>query len=92
VIDATGITALCATGRSSKRFAVAGVADYQIHFLDVWGRIVRTIELECEDDEHARWRLEEQTTGLVPMELWQGERLIERYESDAEEGTSSAES
>ena len=64
--------------------------DYKIHFLDVWGCIVRTIDLECEDDEDARWRLEEQTSGLVAMELWQGKRLIERYESDVEEGTSSA--
>ena len=56
------------------------MADYQVHVLDVWGRIVRTVGVECDDDDQARVIAEDQT-GLVPMEIWQDDRLIERYES-----------
>jgi hypothetical protein len=56
------------------------MASYQVHLLDVFGRIVRTIEVECDDDDQARVLAEDQTR-LVSTELWQGDRLIERYDS-----------
>ena len=58
-----------------------GVGMYQLHILDEWGRILRTREVACRDDDHAR-ALAEPHVGLVPMELWKGGRVIERYEAD----------
>jgi hypothetical protein len=57
------------------------VPEYQVHFLDAFGRILRTIQIECEDDDRARAIVEERA-GTDPMEVWQGERLVERYEPE----------
>jgi hypothetical protein len=55
--------------------------DYLVHFLDPFGRVLRSIEIECDDDVQARALVEEQA-GQVPLELWQGKRLVERYEQE----------
>jgi hypothetical protein len=89
-IDEAEITPL-SDAWSSSRLPGDGMPNYQIHFLDVWGCVVRTVKLDCQGDDHARWLFEQQATGLIAMELWQGERLVERYESDLD-GTTSAES
>jgi hypothetical protein len=54
---------------------------YRVHFLDVWGRIIQTSEIQGRDDDHAR-SLIERHIGLVAMELWHGDRVVERYEAD----------
>ena len=56
------------------------MSEYQIHVLDEWGRIVRTVRVECDSDDVAR-ALAQDPTGLISTELWQGDRLIERYNS-----------
>jgi hypothetical protein len=56
------------------------MATYQVHILDVFGRIVRTVEVECDGDDQARALAEDQSR-LVSTELWQDDRLIERYDS-----------
>jgi hypothetical protein len=57
------------------------VPKYQIHLLNAWGRIVQTVSIECIDDEEAR-SIVEKHTGSFPLELWEGERIVERYEGD----------
>ena len=54
--------------------------DYQVHILDEWGGVARTVRLECDNDDQARVLAEDQAA-LVSTELWQGDRLIERYGS-----------
>jgi hypothetical protein len=56
------------------------MAAYQVHVLNEWGRVTRTVAVECDDDDQARALAEDQA-GLVSTELWQGDRLIERYGS-----------
>ncbi len=56
------------------------MTSYQVHVLDVWGRIVRTIDIECDDNRQARVIAEDQSH-RVSTELWQDGRLIERYDS-----------
>jgi hypothetical protein len=57
----------------------ASMPEYQVHVLDEWGCIVRTVKVECDGDEQARV-LAEDPTGRISTELWQGDRLIGRYD------------
>lgn len=57
------------------------MADYKLYFLDGQGRIRRAIDLSCEDDEHAIRTVNEQARGL-PMQLWEGDRLVKEFLSD----------
>jgi hypothetical protein len=54
------------------------MAEYKIYVLNEWGRVMRTVAVECDDDDQARMLAEDQA-GLVSTELWQDDRLIERY-------------
>jgi hypothetical protein len=65
--------------QAQSKLRGVGMSDYQVHFLDEWGRIVRTVKVECDGDEQAR-TLAQDPAGCIPTELWQGDRLIERYE------------
>jgi hypothetical protein len=58
-----------------------GMAEYRVHLQNSWGSIVQSVEIRCPDDEAARAMLD-QYAGLCPFELWQGARLVERYEAD----------
>jgi hypothetical protein len=55
------------------------MSEYQVHIVDEWGRILRTIQIECDGDEQAR-ALAQDPSGRTSTELWQGDRLIERYD------------
>jgi hypothetical protein len=53
---------------------------YQVLILDSFGAVVRTLDIECADDEAARTVIEG-LAGVFALELWAGERLVERYET-----------
>jgi hypothetical protein len=54
------------------------VPDYQIRLFNRRGDLVRTVTIEFDDDDDARNTLA-LYAGVVPTELWQGERLVEHY-------------
>jgi hypothetical protein len=54
---------------------------YRLYLLDDRDHITSAMDLECEDDAHAV-RLAE-TSLNAPMELWQGARLVKRFDAIA---------
>ncbi len=55
------------------------VPGYRLQFLNKHGEPTRGIDLECNDDAHAIMVVEEH---LIHdrMELWQGQRLVKRFD------------
>lgn len=54
--------------------------DYQLYLLAADDRIQRRLDLECRDDAHAIATVAEHDSHQA-MELWQGERLVKRFEA-----------
>jgi len=57
------------------------VGDYRLFLLDAQDHVSRALVLECDDDEQAiaeAGRSEHDGA----MELWQGARVVKRFESD----------
>jgi hypothetical protein len=57
------------------------MSNYRVHLLNSWGTIVQSVEINCSSDNEARTLLE-RFAGLFPLELWQGDRLVDRYEAE----------
>lgn len=51
---------------------------YRLYFLDDYGGILHGLDLDCEDDAHAREMVRSHQTGAA-MQLWQGARLVARF-------------
>ncbi len=56
------------------------VVDYQLNLLSADERVQRRLEFECRDDAHAVSVVAEHASQQA-MELWQGERLVRRFEA-----------
>jgi len=52
---------------------------YRLYLLDGADHIRQAAELECQNDEHAVAVVEERHPG-IRMELWEGPRLVRRFE------------
>ena len=52
---------------------------YYLYFLDAQDHVRRRMDLECRDDAHAIEIVREHIA-KSPMELWQGPRLVKRFE------------
>jgi hypothetical protein len=59
------------------------MTDYRLYFIDGKNHISRRVDLECRDDSHAIDVVAEHTPFGV-AELWQGARLVQRFEARAE--------
>jgi PAS domain-containing protein len=57
---------------------------YEVRYLDLEGDVIRSLRVSCVDDDQARL-LVEPHVGLLPLELWQGDRLVEHFASDVVE-------
>jgi hypothetical protein len=53
--------------------------DYRAYFIGPDGSITGRVDLVCADDDDARERAK-QLVSSQPVELWEMERLIERFE------------
>ena len=53
---------------------------YRLYFLDREGRIQAARELDCDGDDLAIARAEQEADGR-PMELWQRARVVKRFEA-----------
>ena len=58
---------------------VARLPDYRLYFLDKNDHIRRRIDLDCRDDAHATEVAAEHMDGNA-RELWDGARLVRRFE------------
>ena len=56
------------------------MVDYQLYFLAADERVQRRLEFECRDDAHAVSVVAEHASHQA-TELWQGERLVRRFEA-----------
>jgi len=55
---------------------------YRLYLLDGAGHIREAVELECRDDEHAvAMALVQEHHQRIAMELWEGARLVRRFEA-----------
>jgi hypothetical protein len=52
---------------------------YQFRLLSRAERVVRTVSSECDDDDAALAAIKP-FSGLFPIEVWQGDRLVHRFE------------
>jgi hypothetical protein len=60
------------------------VADYKLYFMNRQNHISRRIDLDCRDDEHAIEVVSEHARNAdFALELWQGTRLVRRFEPAA---------
>lgn len=57
------------------------VASYRVYFLNGQGRIMRAIDLACDNDEQAVAEARRLSSGQA-VELWERARLIGRYEPE----------
>jgi hypothetical protein len=60
---------------------------YRLLFLGSDGDVTNVLELGCKDDGRAL-ALVDDIPGLSKMELWQGDRLVKRYERPTASGES----
>ena len=56
------------------------MANYRLYLMDHRGHIQRAVEMDCDDDGGAV-RLAEEASEIVGAELWQGARLVRRFEA-----------
>ena len=61
------------------------MAEYLIHILGTDGQSLREIEFRCTDDESAKSCARKIVSGQ-DIELWQGDRKIERFNHSREQG------
>ncbi len=59
--------------------------NYQLYLISADGELRKRVELDCRDDAHAIAAVEESISDQA-MELWQGERLVKRFEAGDQAG------
>ena len=59
------------------------VPTYYLYLLDRADHVRRRLDLDCRDDVHAIEVVEEHDRSLT-MELWEGSRMVKRFEIEAE--------
>jgi hypothetical protein len=55
------------------------LALYEVRLLSSSGNLVRTVRIECANDEEALAAVQP-FSGTFPIEVWQGERLVRRFD------------
>ncbi len=61
------------------------MADYKLYFLNRSDHVRKRIDLDCRDDAHAIEVVGEHIKDApFAMELWQGSRLVKRFDSTAD--------
>jgi hypothetical protein len=61
------------------RFIGGSVAEYRIYIIAPSGQFLRALELLCSDDESAKEYAKQLVDG-VDVELWEGDRRVERFQ------------
>jgi hypothetical protein len=61
------------------------MATYTVHFIDRMGQLAHSKSMECQDDDAAIERTAA-VTHRHALELWQGERLVWRFEPLSQSG------
>ncbi len=59
--------------------------NYQLYLISADGELRKRVELDCRDDAHAIAAVEESISDQA-MELWQGDRLVKRFEAGDQAG------
>ena len=54
--------------------------NYHLFLISADGELRQRVELDCRDDAHAIAAIEDSISDQA-MELWQGERLVKRFEA-----------
>lgn len=54
------------------------MADYRVYVLNDHNKIVEATDIHARDDTHV-FEVAERVSGARPLEIWQGTRLVGRY-------------
>lgn len=65
------------------------VTHYRLYFFDARDHISRALDIECDDDAEAVARVRDHPHAFA-IELWQGARRIDRFESSEARGPRTA--